>query len=265
MKSKTLLFTPCPLAGLAIILSGHLCLTHSSVFAAPDSEGRVVVEWSEQLAGQPPSRNLNDQARTASWGSGKVEMLVVDASTDPASPLPERRPGLLVTRVEGDAAEGGIFFKPFVNPPLRGWMEFEAVLDETRHLAVTAGNESESFDPSNLAGRVLFGSNLRPNDTVSLRFDPGVLVLLGVQQEGYQYLGVPVTVPSGVPTRYRILWDFESDPATIAFRVHGEWGGDPYAPARIIEVNPEVAKSGIDSFRIMGAGVIGNVWVSADD
>jgi len=261
MKPKASLFPLTLLAGLATILSGFLFFTNSTVLAETDAEGRVVVDWSEQLAGQPPSRDLNDQALTASWGIGKVEMLVVDANTDPPSPLPEGRPALLVTRVDGDGAAGGIFLKPFANPPLRGWMEFEAVVSETLNLAVTALNESESLDPADSKGRPLFGSSLRPDNTVSLRLDPGVL--LGGAEAESQYLSIPATVPSGVPTRYRILWDFESNPATIAFRVHGEWGGDPYAPARIVEVNPEVAKSGIDSFRIMGNGVIGNVWVSA--
>ncbi len=263
MIPKTYLFPIILLAGLATILSGFLFFTNSTALAASDSEGRVVVDWSEQSAGHPPARDLNDQARVASWGTGKVEMLVVDANTDPPSPLPKGRPALLVTRVEGDGAAGGIFFKPFTNPPLRGWMEFEAVLDETLTLAVSAGNESESLDPPDSKGRPLFGSTLRPDNAVSLRLDPGVL--LGGAEEESQYLSIPATVPSGMPTRYRILWDFETDPATIAFCVHGEWGGDPYAPARIIEVNPEVAKSGIESFRIMGNGVIGNVSVSAEE
>jgi hypothetical protein len=251
------------LAGLAAILAGFLCFANPPALAESNSDGKVVVDWSEQLAGEPPPRRLNDQAVSTSWGVGKVEMLVVDANTDPPSPLPEGRPALLVTRIEGDAAAGGIFFKPFANPPLKGWMEFETVLDETFHLSVWAFNESESFDPADAKGKPLFGSTLRPNDTVSLRVDPGVL--LGAPEGESQYLGIPVSVASGVPTRYRIVWDFESDPAKIAFVVHGEWGGDPYAPAREIELNPGAATSGMDAFRIIGSGVIGNVWVSAGD
>lgn len=256
------------LPGWRTSLAISLLTVCPAIYAEPAepaaTEGTVVVDWSKQLAGAPPLQNLSEQAMITSFESrGKVKLLVVDANTDPPSPLPEGRPALMVTMVEGEGAVGGVVVKPFSNPPLQGWMEFEAVLDESRHLAITARNESESMDPKDLSGRALFGSTMRPGMTTALRVDPGVQ--LGRSADDSQYLIIPVTIPPGVPTRYAVIWDFKSDPATIGFRVHGDWGGDPYDKAFVFEVNPEVATTGLDTFRILGNGFIGNVTVSSED
>jgi len=79
-------------------------------------------------------------------------MLVVDANTEPRCPFLDGRPALMIREVDGEGAFGGLSFKPFVNPPLQGRIEFEAV---------------------------------------------------------------PENVPPGAPTRFAVIWDFQSQPPMV--------------------------------------------------
>jgi len=228
------------------------------------SEGRVIVDWALQPVGEEPVRDLFDGAHVGRGGRGGVlDFRVVDATTDPPSPLPGGRPALMIKQGEGGTSGSGVRIKPFASPSRKGWMEVEVVLDEAAHLSFTAWNESTNMDPSDMEGSRLFLGNFRPEMTVALRAEPGVQ--FGSPKDSPRYLTIPVTVPSGVPTKLVVLWDFESDPATFGFRVYGEWGGDPFEPAFVLEVSPEVAQQGVDAFSLGGTGFIGNVSVSAEN
>lgn len=249
-------------AGLAA-----LCLMGNplSLLASNEtSEGRVIIDWALQPVGEEPVRDLFDGAHLARTGRAPgADFRVVDASTDPPSPLPEGRPALMINPDEEGSSSSRVHIKPFATPSRKGWMEVEVVLNEKAHLSFTAWNDSKNMDPSDMDGRRLFLGNFRPGDTVALRAEPGVQ--FGAPKDRPRYLTIPVTVPSGVPTKLVILWDFESDPATFGFRVYGEWGGDPFDTAFDFEVSPEVAQRGVDAFSFGGAGFIGNVLVSAAD
>jgi hypothetical protein len=241
-----------------------LAMITSSARAESDSSGILVVDWSEQVAGAEPPKELTKHASITRWErEGKIEMLVVDANTEPRSPFLDGRPALMIREVEGEGAFGGLSFKPFVNPPLQGRIEFEAVLDDSRGLIISAWNESESLNPSDLRGRQLFSCSLPPNRKGSLRTSGGIR--FGSAEDGDQYLAVPENVPPGVPTRFAVIWDFQSQPPTIGILVYGEWGGNPHDKALEIEVNPDVATAGIDAFSIRGIGFIGNIRVSAGE
>ncbi len=223
-----------------------------------------MVDWSQQLAGVAPSSELFERAHVTSWaGQGsKAELLVVDSSTDPPSPLPDGKPALMAKLIEGDAATGGIWVKPFFSPPLQGWMEVEVVLDDTLYLSISALNQSESDDPADPAGRALFIATMVPGERISMRVESGVAVDGEPDQPIYR--GFPFPIPPGEATRFGVVWDFKTEPATIGFQVNGEAVVDPSGNPFQIEVATEVARTGLDAFRIGGNGFIGNVTVSGE-
>jgi len=89
---------PAPAFSRLFLLICALCLIATPALAQPAAEGRVVVDWSRQLAGEAPAPNLLECARLTRWaGQGSsIELLVVDSSTDP--PSPERKNRLAQTQ-----------------------------------------------------------------------------------------------------------------------------------------------------------------------
>jgi len=233
--------------------------------AEAEGEGRVVVDWSQQVAGNEPSPDQFELARVIRWESpgSKVELLVVDASTDPPSPFPDGKPALMAKLSEGNSANGGVWLKPFSNPPLQGWMEVEVVLDYELHMAVRVLNESNSHDPKDPDGRLLFGSTMVPGERISLRAEAGVAV--DGKPDQPDYLSFPYPIQPGEAARYRVVWDFKAEPPTIGFEINGEEVFRPDGTPFQIEVTPEVASNGLDAFRITGNGFIGNVTVSGEE
>jgi len=214
--------------------------------------GQMALNWSDDVAGEPPSPRSDG---VYFYPIGKIEARILDATTEPKSPLGGEKVGLAVERASGadESARFRIQIKPFWNrrAPKVGWLECEMVLN---------GNDNYI---------TLFNSGL-PNSPLERNAPTGQKILetiLGVDNkplfitldgEERKKRHGDATFTHGQPFTLKIKWDFESAAPNIMVTVDGEivmdWNRDfPGVPLE----NP------CDLFTIsLRSGVIGNVVVS---
>ena len=259
---STRYFLPAPGLRWCFLLSALLLAGFQWEAGAQEAsaEGKVVLDWSAEGAGAPPQRWVGDVA-VGSWGQGHVEMMVVNKDTEPPSPFPEAKPALRVERTEG-RADGVLWIKPFITPPLKGWMKMEFIL-KAESIGVMVANGSPTpgprFDQKSL-GTQLFMATMRPDDKIALRIEPATVG----QTEEAVYTGLERRTETERPCTFVIRWDFTANPPTIQFDLDDEPILTNSGEAFTIEVDPEAAKTGPDTFTIGGVGFIGNVTVSPE-
>jgi len=254
LKLRRILYGQVILGSIVIAIQLGLTLP-----LAAAEEGRVILDWSNEPAGEQPDLWVQD-VQVASWGGGQSERLVVNSTTTPGSPFANGQPAMFAS----GSAQALLQAKPFDKPPMKGWWEVDFVISNTveDHIYLGIGNNSQSpgpridnNSPSEMLMMIVFVAD-KP---------PVIKALAGTElnSPAERLLGSRQSFDSGAPHKFRVDWDFTAKPAVLNFAIDGEPLVGPTGDPLQVEVDPTRAQSGLDLFRVaLKAGFVGNMKVS---
>jgi len=185
----------------------------------PASKGRVLLDWSEQIAGEPAKQPTPEIYFAARHEAAPV---IVDAQTRPPSPFPNEK-ALHLPLSENPDTTVAIFFNPFLYeaPPPKGWIEAE-VMSQSGIISIGLGVDSTNMESVETMATGDDGKILCTVFMIAEGERP--LIVTRPSEDGQDMDRIPLSsgITMGTPHVFRISWDWTSDQPGLEFQMDGE-------------------------------------------